>query len=158
MTSRDEAKVLVQKMAHEELSMRSRLGYVALALMAAAITAFIVMLWTTERGLPARAGWAFAIMSAIGISWIGLATWALTTSRPLAARDRVIAGWMAVAFTSVFLAGMVLVALISRDAGGVGAIAMGLALLWFAVRVLRRAQRRFAELAARRAELERELA
>lgn len=148
----------IRKMAHDELSTRSRLGYVALALVAAAITTVIVMLWVTERGLPGRAQWAFAVMSAIGISWIGLATWALTTSRPLAARDRVIAGWMAVAFTSVFLVGMVLVALIARDTGGLGAVAMGLALLWFAVRTLRRAQRRFAELAARRAELERELA
>ena len=91
-------------------------------------------------------------------SWIGLATWALTTRRPLAARDRVIAGWMAVVFTAVFFAGTVLAALIARNWAGLYAMGMGALMLVLAIRALVKARRRFAELAARRAELERTLA
>ena len=147
----------IRMLANSELSMTSRLGYVALLLLASAMTVIVVTLLTTEPGLPGRARVAFVILSLIGISWIGLATWALTSRRPLAARDRVIAGWMAVAFTSVYLAGTVVVAFMSRDAGGLAAMAGGVLLLTLAVMALRKAKRRFAELAARRAELEREL-
>ena len=69
----------VRNLAHSELSMTARLGYVVLLLVASAMTVIIVTLWTTEPGIPGRARAAFAIMSAIGVSWIGLATWALTT-------------------------------------------------------------------------------
>ncbi len=157
MTHSEDAKMLIHKMAHDELSMTSRLGYVALGLVAAAVTSVILSLWMTEPGDPARLQWAFAVPFMLGICWIGLATWALTTGRPLAARDRVIAGWMAVSFTSLILALMVLTALISRRIGGLYPVAVGLVLLGYAVRVLRRAQRRFTSLRARRAELEREL-
>jgi hypothetical protein len=148
----------VRKLASGELSMTARLGYVALLLVAAAMTVIVVSLWVTEPGLPGRARWAFAALSVIGISWIGLATWALTTHRVLAARDRVIAGWMAVTFTSVFVLGAGSAALISRSGAGLSSLAMSLLMLAVAIRALRKAQRRFAELAARRAELERELA
>ena len=148
----------VRKLAGAELSMTARLGYVALLLVAAAMTVVVVSLWVTEPALPARARWAFAAMSVIGVSWIGLATWALTTRRVLAARDRVIAGWMAVTFTSGFVAGAALAVLLARDAAGVLALLMGLLLLTLAMSALTKARRRFAELAARRAELERALA
>jgi hypothetical protein len=143
----------VRKLAGAELSMTSRLGYVALLLVAAAMTTVIVALWITEPGLPGRARWAFAVMSLIGVSWIGLATWALTTHRPLAARDRVIAGWMAVTFTSVFVLGAGFATLISQRAEGWRAVALGLVLLGVAIQALRKARRRFAELRARREEL-----
>lgn len=143
----------IRKLAGSELTLTSRLGYVALLLVAAAMTTVIVALWITEPGLPGRARWAFAVMSLIGVSWIGLATWALTTQRPLAARDRVIAGWMAVTFTSVFLLGAGLATLISRRMEGLRAVALGLVLLAVAIQALRKARRRFEELRARRQEL-----
>jgi cytochrome bd-type quinol oxidase subunit 2 len=105
--------------------------------------------------LPGRTRIAFVVMSVIGISWIGLATWALTTHKPLAARDRVIAGWMAVVFTSGFLAFTVLTVFISRNAAGLSAVLMGLVLLGVAIRALRKARQKFAELSARRVELQR---
>jgi hypothetical protein len=147
----------VRKLAGDELSMASRLGYVALLLVAAAMTVIVLSLWISEPGIPGRTRWAFAVLSVIGISWIGLATWALTTTRVLAARDRVIAGCMAVTFTSVFVLGLGLVALISQSAAGLKGLPLGLLMLAVAVRALLKARRRFAELAARRAELEREL-
>jgi hypothetical protein len=146
----------VRELLSSELSLASRLGYVALGLGAAMLTVIIVSLWTSEPDLPARTHWAFAAMSAIGISWIALATWALTTRRILPARDRVIAGWMAVTFTAVFLLGTVLATIISGGKAWT-AVVMGLVLLALAVRALLRARRRFAELASRRAELERQL-
>lgn len=146
----------VRELVSAELTVASRLGYLVLALVAAMMTVIVVSLWTSEPDLPARTHWAFVAMSVIGISWIGLATWALTTSRILAARDRVIAGWMAVTFTSVFVLGTVLATIIS-DGKAWQSLVMGLALLALAVRALLRARRRFTELAARRAELERQL-
>jgi hypothetical protein len=143
----------IRKLAGSELTMTARLGYVALLLVAAAVTTVIVALWITEPGLPARARWAFAVMSLIGISWIGLATWALTTHRPLAARDRVIAGWMAVTFTSVFVLGAGLATVMSQRMEGLRAVVLGLVLLAVAIRALRKARRRFAALRARREEL-----
>jgi hypothetical protein len=156
MNSQTKSLQDVRELLSSELSLASRLGYVALGLVAAMMTVVIVSLWTSEPDLPARTHWAFAVMSAIGISWIALATWALTTRRILPARDRVIAGWMAVTFTSVFLLGTVLATIISGGEAWT-AVVMGLVLLALAVRALLRARRRFAELALRRAELERQL-
>lgn len=149
MSPQEKSLEEIRKLAGAELTMTARLGYVALLLGAAAMTTVVVALWLTEPGLPGRARWAFAVMSLIGISWIGLATWALTSHRPLAARDRVIAGWMAVTFTSVFVLGAGLAAAISQRAAGLGALAMGLVMLAAAIQALRRARRRFAELRAR---------
>lgn len=149
MSPQEKSLEEIRKLAGAELTMTARLGYVALLLGGAAMTTVVVALWLTEPGLPGRARWAFAVMSLIGISWIGLATWALTSHRPLAARDRVIAGWMAVTFTSVFVLGAGLAAAISQRAAGLGALAMGLVMLAAAIQALRRARRRFAELRAR---------
>ena len=46
---------LVRRIAKSELSMTSRLGYVALLLVASAMTVIVVALWITEPGLPGRA-------------------------------------------------------------------------------------------------------
>jgi hypothetical protein len=149
MTTQRKSLEDVRKLASAEMTVTARLGYVALLLVAAAMTTVVASLWLTEPGLPGRTRWAFAVMSLIGLSWIGLATWALTSHRPLAARDRVIAGWMAVTFTSVFVLGAGVAAAISQRAAGVGALAMGLVMLAAAVQALRKARRRFAELRAR---------
>ena len=157
MNNAQDSELRIRMLAKSELSLTSRLGYVALLLVASAMTVIVVTLLTTEPGLPGRARVAFVIMSVIGVSWMGLATWALTTRRPLAACDRVIAGWMAVGFTSVYMIGTVVVALVARNPSGLAAMAGGLLLLALAVGALRKAKRRFAELAARRVELEREM-
>ena len=107
MTTQNESMMVIRELAQGELSVKARLGYVALLLAAAGMTAVIVSLWLTESALPVRTHLAFGVLSAIGLSWVALATWALTSRRILFARDRFIASRMAVTFTSVFAIGAV---------------------------------------------------
>ena len=157
MNTQMESMAAIHRLAQGEMSVKSRLGYVALLLVSAAMTVVIVSLWVTEAHLPVRAQLAFGMMSLIGISWTALSTWALTTRRVLQARDRVIAGWMSVVFTALFLAGAIAAVVVSGRAAALGAAATGAVMFVIALRVLSGARRRFAELSARRAELEREL-
>jgi hypothetical protein len=144
----------VRQLAATELSFKARLGYVALLLVSTGMTVVIASLWLTETFLPLRAQLAFGVMCVIGVSWATLALWALSRRRPLFARDRVIAGGMAVAFTSVFLIGALAGAVIANNPAAYGALATGAVMLAIAIRVFVGARRRFAELAARRAALE----
>ena len=157
MNAQMDSMVAIQQLSQGEMSVKSRLGYVALLLVSTAMTVGIVSLWVTEPHLPMRAQIAFGVMSLIGISWAALSTWALTTRRILLARDRVIAGWMSVTFTGLFLAAAIVAVAISGKAAAFGAAATGALMFASALRVLSGARRRFAELSARRAELEREL-
>ena len=157
MTIQGESMMAVRELAQGELSVKARFGYVALLLAAAGMTAVIVSLWLTEPALVARTHVAFGAMSVIGISWMALALWALMTRRVLFARDRVIAGRMAVTFTSVFAVGALAAVIATGSGAAIGALATGVVMLAAAVGVLRGAQRRFAVLNARRAELERSL-
>jgi hypothetical protein len=144
----------VHTLAGAELSLKSRLGYVGLLLASVALTTVVVSLWITETALPLRTQLAFGAMSIIGMSWVALATWALRARRPLFARDRVIAGGMAVTFSSVFVAGCLASVVIAGGAAAYGALGTGVVMLIAAIAVLTGAQRRFAALAARRRELE----
>jgi hypothetical protein len=153
MNTQMDSMAMVRKLAQGELSVKARLAYVALLLVSSAMTVVIVSLWLTEVHLPLRAQLAFGAMSMIGISWVALATWALTTRRILLARDRVIAGRMSVAFTALFLAGAISAAIMTVTPAAFVALATGAAMFAAALRVLAGARRRFAGLAARRAEL-----
>ncbi len=155
MTSQNESLAHVQKLVKEETSMKRRIGYIALLLAAAAMTTVIVALWATEPVLPLRTHVAFGAMSAIGLSWIALALWVLTTRRMLFALDRVIAGRLAAAFTSVFTLGALAMWIATASAAAAGALGTGVVMLIAALAALRNASRRFAALSARRAELER---
>ena len=93
----------------------------------------------------------------IGASWMMLAIWALRARRPLFARDRVIAGSMAVLFTALFTVGAGVAVVMSDSIAAYGALATGMVMLGTALFVLRGARKAFAALAARRIELEREL-
>jgi hypothetical protein len=121
------------------------------------LSVVIFSLWLTEPALPARTQLAFGLMSIIGVSWVVLASWALTARRPLFARDRVIAGRMAVAFTSLFVVGTGIAVAMGGGAAALGALGVGILMLGFAGWTLSSARHRFAVLAARRAELERTL-
>ncbi len=144
----------IRRLAGGELSLKSRLGYVALMLVSLVVTAVIASLWVTEPELPLRTQVAFGAMNLIGVSWVGLSIWALAARRPLFARDRVIAGGMAVAFTSLFLAGTFAAAVIVGTDAAYAAMALAATMLTMAIKVNARARRRFGELAARRAQLE----
>jgi hypothetical protein len=158
MNTQNESMAMVQKLARGELSVKARLGYVALVLASSAMTVVIVSLWLTESWLPVRTHIAFGVMSAIGIAWAALAIWALTTRRALLARDRVIAGRMSVVFTALFLAGAIFAVFMTGKAAAFGAVAAGSVMFAIALGVLAGARRRFAALAAQRAELESQLA
>ncbi len=144
----------IRQLAGAELSLKARLGYVALLLVSTGMTVAIASLWLTETFLPPRAQLAFGVMCVIGVSWAALALWALGRRRPLLARDRVIAGSMAVTFTTVFVAGALAGAVIAHNPAAYAALATGAVMLAVSIRVLVDARRRFAALAARRAELE----
>jgi hypothetical protein len=157
MNGQNDSMAMIRNLAHNELSVKARLGYVALLLAATGMTVVIGSLWISEIHLPVRTQLAFAVMSVIGASWAALAVWVLTTRRVLFALDRVIAGRMAVTFSGLFAAGALVAAIISGRAAAFGAVAAGVVMLLVAARVLVGARRRFTELAARRAELERAL-
>ena len=153
-----DSMTMVQKLARGELSVKARLGYVALLLVSTAMTVGLLSLWLTEAFLPLRAHLAFGVMSLIGIAWAALSIWALATRRVLFARDRLIAGRMSVAFTALFLAGAIVAVFISGNAAALGAAATGAVMFAIALRVLTGARRRYMELAMLRAELESQLA
>jgi len=147
----------VRAMAGAELSLKARLGYVGLLLVSAALTTVVVSLWLTEPSLPARTQLAFAVMSVIGVSWSVLAVWVLRARRPLFARDRVIAGGLAVTFSALFVAGCLAAAILSGAAPAYAAFGTGVVMLAVAIGVLLKARRRFAALTSRRRELEAQL-
>jgi hypothetical protein len=103
------------------LSLPRRVGHVVAGLGGLAGAAIIAQLWATEPDpLPGRTRAAFAVLIAIGLAWATFGAWALTR-HPLFAVDRLIAGWLAVTFSTLLTAGMLLLAL-TRD-GGAGALA-----------------------------------
>lgn len=141
----------------KELSRPSRLGHVLLLLASSAMTVVVTSLWWSEPELPARTEVAFAVMTLIGLSWAAFAGWVLTTRRPLLGQDGVLAGRMAVVFTTTFVAGALMVGYMDGGTAPYAAAVMGLALLAAAIALLIRAQRRVVRLAARRETLERDL-
>jgi hypothetical protein len=147
----------IRALALGELSLKARLGYVGLLLVSAAMATVVISLWWTEPVLPVRTQFAFGAMSLIGTSWMVLAAWALRSRRPLFARDRVIAGRMAIAFTAMFTVGSGIAAVLAGGAAAYGALATGFVMLGVAVLVLRNARKAFETLSARRARLERDL-
>jgi hypothetical protein len=157
MMTREHSLESVRALARNELSFKARVGYVALVLAATIMIVVILSLWLTEPTLPVRTQVAFGLMTIIGASWVALASWALGARRLLFARDRVIAGRMAVAFTSLFVVGTGFAVVLGGGAAAFGALGAGLLMLGAAYRALSSARHRFAALAARRAELEQAL-
>lgn len=92
------------------LSPVRRIAYVVAALTGFVGSALIALLWATEPALPTRTGVAFAVLIAIGLSWTVVGLWAITRRTPLYARDRVVAGMLALAAWAVFTLGAVIVA------------------------------------------------
>jgi hypothetical protein len=146
------------RLARTELSLRARLGHVLLALVASAMTIVVVSLWLTEPVLPTRAKAAFAMLTVIGLGWIAYAVWVLSARRVMYARQRVIAGRLAVAFTGACAAGCGLLASSAAPGAAWPALIMSLMLLAIALVLWRRAEAAHARLLARRKTLERELA
>jgi hypothetical protein len=147
----------VRRLLNAELSLASRLGYVALGLAAAMMTAVVASLWMTEPTLPLRTEIGFGVMAGIGLSWVGFVVWVLTHRRPLLAGHRIVAGRMAVAFTSLFVVGAIAIGMATGGSAAYAAAALGVVMVAIAVVLLRRAHVTTARLRERRAILEREL-
>jgi hypothetical protein len=147
----------LRQLVDTELSMPSRLGYVALLLAAMTMTGVVATLWATERGLPLRVHIAFGLMTAIGASWVVFAIWVLRHRRILLARHRIVSGRMAVTFTSIFVVAMLVLGYTTGRSEPYRAAAVGLVMLGGAVGVLVAAHRSHARLSERRDALARQM-
>jgi hypothetical protein len=147
----------LERLARTELSSSARLRYVGLGLVSSAMTIVVMSLWLTEPALPTRTAVAFAVLAAIGIGWVAFSVWVLSVRRVMLARQRLVAGRLAVLFAAAFAGGcLVLVAAGATPAAGPAAL-MGLGLLGVALVVWRRARNAHARLLARKDALEREV-
>jgi hypothetical protein len=144
----------LQQLTARALSPLSRYGHVALLLAAALMSVLLAALLATEPAIPLRTRVALGVMLAIGISWVGYAAWVLTQRRPLMAMHRVIAGWMAVAFTGVFVGGAIVMALSTQQTIYATAAVSGCSLFVLAIAALGRSYRRVTALKGRKRELE----
>jgi hypothetical protein len=84
-------------------------SYVTLALAGLLGSGFVGLLWATEPRLPPRTEVAFAVLVAIGLAWAVFGAWAVTHRAPLFARDRVVAGWLALSAWLLFTAGALVI-------------------------------------------------
>ncbi|MGH8638603.1 MAG: hypothetical protein ACREUZ_15820 [Burkholderiales bacterium] len=145
----------MQRLMAGELSMRTRLGYTALLVISTAMTGVVGALWLTEPSLPLLTQVAFGVMVAIGISWAVFALQVLVRRHVLLARHRVIAARMAVAFSVIFFAGIVLAGYTTdRRTAAYAAGIYGLTMLLVAVGMLRKSNRELAGLLRERDRLE----
>lgn len=139
------------------LSPASRYGHVALLIAALLMCVLLSSLLLTEANLPARTSFAFSVMLGIGVSWVAYACWVLRYRRPLLGMHRVVAAWMALVFTALFLAGAIAMLLGSGGLSYRPAVFAGGCLFALALVLLFRARAQVARLRAQRAELERQL-
>ena len=147
----------LQQLTTRLLSPQSRYGHVALLLVALMMCVLLGALLATEPALPDRTQAALVVMLCIGACWVVYASWVLRQRRPLLANHRIVAGWMAVAFTAVFVTGALGMTIATGSAAFYAAAAAGVGMLVLAVAVLVEAYRHVARLQARRLELERKL-
>ncbi len=147
----------LQHLADKELSLKSRLAYIALLLAALMMTSIVDALWLTEPALPLRTQIAFALMTVIGASWVVFAVWVLKFRRVLLAYHSVVAGRMAVTFSAIFLLGALILGCIRGGPAAYAVAMVGIAMLAAAIALLLRAHRRLARLVERRKTLEQQL-
>lgn len=154
--SRASIEAQLLHLTRQALSAKSRYGHMALLLGALMMCVLLGALLWTETGLPGRTQAALSVMLAIGVCWVGYALWVLTHRKTLLANHRVVAGWMAVAFTTLFLAGTAALAWVTGGNGYLAAVGMGMVMLAVAIFMLVRAHRRVGRLRALLRELERQ--
>jgi hypothetical protein len=118
----------IQKLVARELSLGARLGHTALLVVAGSVAALTTALWLTEPSLPVRTHIAFGAIVVVGVSWTAYAWWVLTNRRVLLANQRVIASWLAAAFSALFVVG----AVILRDRVGTGSLVVSTTLFGIA--------------------------
>lgn len=139
------------------LSLGGRVRYAAVGLAGLTVALLVGALWATEPSLPLRTHVAFGGIVLAGLGWAWFAGWVLTRRAPLFARDRVVAGVLALTFSGATAVGLVLVA---ATRGGTAAVltasGTGLVLVAASSAVLASGRRRHADLLHRKAELTRQ--
>lgn len=143
-----------RRIASAELSLQSRVAHGVLLGASLAMTMVLVALMLTEPDLPLRTRAALAVLAVIGTIWTGYAAWVLTRRRVLFARQRVVAGWLALIFTSMFTAGAFAIGIAADVPAGFAAGGLGLGLVAGSGLLLARARRRLAGLLDHRRALE----
>lgn len=145
---------VARRIAEAELSSRPRVAHGVLLAAALTMTVIVAALWLTEPDLPLRTRIALGVLTAIGAGWGGYAAWVLTRRRVLFARQRVIAGWLALLFTTVFTVGAFAIGVAGELRAGLAAGGLGLWLVAVSTLLLTRARRRLAALVDRARALE----
>jgi hypothetical protein len=145
----------IQQLAAGHLSMPSRLWHTVLVVASLSMATAIVSLWTTEPHVPPRLHAAFAAIVAVALTWAGFGVWVLVRRRVLFGRDRVLAGWLAVAFTTISAVGLLLAGAIGgfgtpAYVGAAGHSVLCAAAIWLLVS----GRRRVRALSERRRKLE----
>lgn len=136
------------------LSPWRRFGGLAALLGGLSGAGLLASLWATEPGpLPDRTHLAFALLTLLCLAWTGYGAWVLTRRTPLFALDRVVAGWLALAASTLTTVVMAVVAVL-RDTLPFPALGAGAAFVAVAVTLTARAHRRRAALLRRKRELE----
>jgi hypothetical protein len=145
----------VQQLVRRELSTPKRVGYSLLCMFTVTAAGLIALLWLTEPApLPLRTQVAFGLLVAINLAWSVFFGWVVTRRKVLFAMHSVIAGWMSVAFCSIFLLMGLAIAVARMNFTALAAVGiLGAAQLIVAALVLRQAQRRRNSLLARRHDL-----
>ncbi|MCX8476908.1 MAG: hypothetical protein MT490_14035 [Sphingomonas sp.] len=141
-------------LARAQVSFHSRVGHLALFLVATGMSVALASLLATEDGLPARTMAGLAVLLAINISWAAYAAWVLAARRTLLFNHRVVAGRIAFAATMVFTLGAAAIGAATGAAAAWLAAGLGIALVAAAIALLARAKRDLAMLQLRRAALE----
>ncbi|SNT51746.1 transmembrane transport protein [Actinacidiphila glaucinigra] len=131
-----------------EVSLRSRMRYVAVGLAGGCAAGLIAVLWATEpRALPVRTQAVFAGLIAVGLAWAAVAAWALTRRRPLYAQDQVVGARLALVVSAVTgIVGTVLAAARGTTTAVLTTAAVGTVLTAIAGLLLARARSRRREL------------
>lgn len=92
-----DAETMIERLSRS-LSPRARRRNAVALITGLAGALFVGGLWLTEPGpLPVRTRLAFGLLTAICLAWTAYGTWAVMRRTPLFARDRVIAGRIALA-------------------------------------------------------------
>lgn len=143
-----------RRIAEAELSLWPRIAHGALLTVALAMTVVVAALWLTEPDLPLRTRTALAVLAGIGAIWTGYAAWVLTQRRVLFARQRVVAGGLALVFTSLFTVGAFAMGIAADAPAGFAAGGLGLGLVAVSALLLARDRRRLSALLERKRALE----
>jgi hypothetical protein len=149
--------VQLQQITGQALSARARFGHVALLLASVAMSIMLGALLATEPLLPTRTAVAFTVMLGMALSWIAYAIWVLHNRWTLLANHRIVAGRMAVTFSTVFTVAALCIGMTAGASAGYLAAATGTVFIAASVMLLLQAHRRHAQLLARRRQLESEL-